>query len=281
MPFGRAELVLAEQVRVQEGQLHRVADLLDLRLEATDVGVVDVGHLLQDQFLDLALGDPLVGVRRARLDHERVAGPDRRADERLGEVHDALLVGVGDHQCPVARCTARPLQDLLEHHHLADPLVAERVDDVERVVEQDLLAAPQLGHVQRGRDGNPELAATGEDVHRPVVVSREENAVATRRLREAVDLLLERHDLRASLLEGAHQPVVVLGQPRQLCLGGRQPLFELPDVSGAFGQLAPHQSEFLLKERDLRGEIVGLLLPPCGARVRVVAACHVPPPRGA
>jgi hypothetical protein len=25
---------------------------------------------------------------------------------------------------------------------------------------------------------------------------------------------------------------------------------------------------------------VGVLLPPCGARLRVVAACHVPPPRG-
>src|SRR5262249_27327907 len=48
----------------------------------------------------------------------------------------------------------------------------------------------------------------------------------------------------------------------------------------AFGQLAPHQGELLLQERDLGGEIVGVLLPSCGARLRVVAACHVPPPRG-
>lgn len=147
--------MLTEQVRVQEGQLHRVADLLDLRLEATDVAVVDVGHLLQDQLLDLALRDPLVRVRRAGLDHERVAGSDRRADECLGEVHDAFLVGVGDHQRPVTRPATWPLQDLLEHHDLTDPLIAERVDDVERVVEQDLLATAQVAHLERGRDRDP------------------------------------------------------------------------------------------------------------------------------
>ena len=192
---------------------------------------------------------------------------------------DPLLVGVRDHQRPVAAPSG--LQHLLEHHDLADPLEPERVDDVERVVEQDLLAAPELVDLERGRDRHPQLAAAGEDVDRAVVVPGQEDAVAAGRLRQPVDLLLERDDLGARLLEGGHQPLVVLGQPRQLCLGGRQPLLELPHVSGALGQLAPHQGELLLKERDLRGEIVGLLLPPCGARIRVVAACHVPPPRGA
>jgi hypothetical protein len=144
----RAQLVLPEEVGVQERQLDRVADRLDLGMEAADVLVSDVGHLLQHELLDLALGDPLVRVRRAGLDHQRVACAERRADERLREVDDPLLVGVGHHQRPVARTTCGVLQHLLEHDHLADPLVAERVDDVERVVEQDLLPAPQLVDVE-------------------------------------------------------------------------------------------------------------------------------------
>jgi len=99
-------------------------------------------------------------------------------------------------------------------------------------------------------------------------------------LRQPVDLLLEGDDLGTRFLERGDQPFVVLGQSGQLCLGRGEPLLKLAYVSRALGQLAPYQCEFLLEERDLRGEIVGLLLPPCGARLRVVATCHVPPPGG-
>ena len=56
--------------------------------------------------------------------------------------------------------------------------------------------------------------------------------------------------------------IAVSGQLRLRC---REPFLELPDVSWAFGQLPPNQGEFLLQERDLAGEIVGLFLPTCGA----------------
>ena len=85
------------------------------------------------------------------------------------------------------------------------------------------------------------------------------------RLGEPVNLLFESDDLGSGFLEGRHEPVVVLGQPGQLRLRCREPFLELPDVSRAFGQLAPYQSEFLLQERNLAGEIVGLFLPTCGA----------------
>src|SRR3712207_6878202 len=64
--LGRAQLVLAEQVGVQERQLDGVADLLDLQGQPTDVAVVDVADPLQDELLDLALGDPLVDRSEAR-----------------------------------------------------------------------------------------------------------------------------------------------------------------------------------------------------------------------
>ena len=89
----------------------------------------------------------------------------------------------------------------------------------------------------------------------------------------------------ARLRDGSLDAVLVIpadgSVPSYVVKSRGNPLLQLPHVPWALRQLAPHQCEFLLQERDLRGEIVGLLLPPCGARVRVVAACHVPPPRGA
>src|SRR5690606_5236348 len=140
----RTQLVLPEQVRVQEWKLDGVPDLLDLPVQTPDVGVVDVGDLLKDELLDLALGDALVRVRRARLDQQRVAGPKRCVDDGVGELDHALLIGVRDDQRPVTA-----LEHLLEHDDLADPLEAERIDDVESIVEQHLLAAAQRLHIDR------------------------------------------------------------------------------------------------------------------------------------
>ena len=68
--LGRLELVLLEQLGVQVGQLDRVADLLDLAAEPADGLVGDVGHLFEDELLDLRLRDLLVDVAGARLEQE-------------------------------------------------------------------------------------------------------------------------------------------------------------------------------------------------------------------
>jgi len=52
----RAQPELAEQFPVAEGQLDGVPDLLDLRTQAADVGVSDVGHFLQGEVGHLAAG---------------------------------------------------------------------------------------------------------------------------------------------------------------------------------------------------------------------------------
>jgi hypothetical protein len=96
-------------------------------------------------------------------------------------------------------------------------------------------------------------------------VGRQEHAVAAGRLGQAIDLFLQSDDLRAGFLEGCHKALVVLGQSGQLRLRCREPFLELPDVSWALGQLPPNKGEFLLQERDLAGEIVGLFFPPYGA----------------
>ena len=53
MPFGRGQVVVVEECAVQVGQLDRVGDGLDLGVQSADVGVADVGDLLEDELLGL------------------------------------------------------------------------------------------------------------------------------------------------------------------------------------------------------------------------------------
>ena len=82
---------------MQEGQLDGVLDRFDLRAEPPDVHVGDVGHLFQDELFDLRLRKPLEHVPGANVEHQMVAGAQAHRLQRVGEVHDALLVGVTDH----------------------------------------------------------------------------------------------------------------------------------------------------------------------------------------
>lgn len=61
---------------MEEGQFDGVVDLLDLGGESADVAVGDVGHLLEDEVLDLGAGDDLEGVAGAPVDDDAVAGAD-------------------------------------------------------------------------------------------------------------------------------------------------------------------------------------------------------------
>ena len=62
-------------------------------------------------------------------------------------------------------------EHLLEHDDLADALELQRRDDVHRLVEHDLLAAAQVVELDAGADGDPQLAAAGEDVDGVVLVA--------------------------------------------------------------------------------------------------------------
>ena len=91
----------------------------------------------------------------------------------VGELADALLVGAADDERAGA-----VFEQLLERHDLAGDLGAAREHDVERLVEHDLLAAPQLVGVELGVQRDAHLAAGGEDVDGAVVVGAEVRAVA-------------------------------------------------------------------------------------------------------
>ena len=101
-PLRRWEAVLGEQLLVQEGQLDGVGDLLDLLVEAADVGVGDVGHLLEQQVLDLRPRQLLEQQVRPCVEPHRVARTQVHAADRVSQLADALLVGVADDERPHA-----------------------------------------------------------------------------------------------------------------------------------------------------------------------------------
>jgi hypothetical protein len=253
--------VLAEQVRVEVGQLDGVADLVDLVEQPADRAVLDVGDLLQHQLLDLGLGDALVDVAGPRVEQQGVAGAERDLAQRRGEPHDALLVGVGDDQ----RADAVG-QELLEHDDLADLLELEGGDDVESLVEHDLLAALERVEVDRGAHRDAQLAAPGEHVDRVVLVAREEGAEAGGRLRQPVDLFLALGDLVARLAQGERQPLVLAGHGSEGPLGVGEPQLQAAGVGGGVPQATTQLGHLGLEVGDLVGEVLWPALIRCGHR---------------
>ena len=217
--------MLEEELGVQVRQLDRVVDLLDLVVEAADVGVGDVGHLFEDQLLDLGARDALHDQPGARVEQHVLAGAQLHADQVLAELADALLVGATDDE------RAPPvLEQLLEDHDLALYLGSACEHDVERLVEHDLLAAAQIVELELGVERNAHLATRGEHVDGAVVVDAEERAVARRRHRELLDLFTECGDVLARFAQGCREALVLGHGLGQLSLGLEQSLLEGPDA---------------------------------------------------
>ena len=147
--LGRRELVLAEQGPVQVRQLDGVGDGLDLGVEAADVRVGDVGHLLEHELLDLGARQLLHQQLRAGLHEHGVAGTQVDAQKAVGELDHPLLVGPGVDDGPAA-----VLEELLQRDDLAGVLPLTGQDDVERLVQDDFLAPAQLRRL-RSRDARP------------------------------------------------------------------------------------------------------------------------------
>ena len=198
----RPELVLAEQLGVQERQLDGVADLLDLPEQATDVGVVDVGHLLQHEVLDLGLGHPLVGVARLGVDQQRVARLERESGSSVSNSGAARQTTRSSSACPTT--SARPPVPSAAPRAARRPRRRARSRRASTTVSasfsRTVWPLRSVDRVDRGRDRDPHAPAGGEHVDRLVGEPREEDAVAARRLGEPVDLLAERDELAARLL---------------------------------------------------------------------------------
>ena len=186
--LGRLELVLVEQLGVQERELDRVADRLDLPLETADVLVGDVRDLLQDELLDLLLRQLLERDVGSGVEQQRVAGADRFPEQRRPERGDQLLVAPAHHDHTIVA------QPVLHLHDLARSIGQQHLDDVERLVEDHLGALAQAVGFDVRRDVHAHLPSRREHVDRAVVVGGEVDAERRRRLAELLDLLAQTLD---------------------------------------------------------------------------------------
>src|SRR6266508_3074506 len=252
----RLQLVLVEQLRVQERQLHGVADGLDLPGEAPDVLVGDVRDLLEDQLLDLLLRELLQDVARAGVEQEGVAHADDLVAQRLREHRHLGLVAPADHD------HAFVVDVLLDRHDLALAVLVQDLHDVEGLVEDDLHALAQAVPLQRGVHRDAHLPAGGEHVGHGILVLHhgQEHAERGRRLGELLDLLRERLDLVALLLHHRHELLVLGEGPGQVGAGLDQLLLEDLHLAWGVRQAPTHQGHLVLQELDLGLELVPFLL---------------------
>ena len=263
--------MVGEQVGVDEGQLHGVAQRLDLGVEPADGVVGDIGDLLQDELLDLGLGQLLEDVAGLDVEQQGIPGPEEDVPQRLRELDDPLLVGMGDDDRPAA------FDPLLEGHDLALDLVAAGSDHVEGLVQQQLLALGELGGFDLRRDVHPELAAAGEDVDGAVLVGVEEDAVPRRGCRQLLDLLPEGDDLLPGLPEQLRHPLRLLAGPGVLGPRLEQVSLELTDADRGVGELGAEGPGFLFEELDLHLQLPDLALVFGKATVEFRLARHPSP----
>ena len=211
--------MLAVELGVQEGQLHRVLDRLDLRAQAADVRVADVRDLLQDQLLHLLALDELQGHPVAGVDRDHLARARLGLAQGAGHAQDAVVAGASAHDQPGG------VKDLLDRCQLARLLVAQHGDHGRVLVHEHLATGLQLS--RRGdqrRDGaaheppgDVDVSGQGRRAHRG---GRRDHAHQSGDRQRDLDLvgqeLLELLDLAAGGLQGGAQLLVLIAGRGQL-----------------------------------------------------------------
>ena len=239
--------MLGEQLCVQERKLDGVGDLFDLRVEATDIGVGDVGHLLQQQVFHLRPWQLLEQEVAARVEAHGVAAAQVHAAQRISELAHTLLVGAAGDECPNT-----VVEQFLDGDHFAGDLGAAGMHHVEALVEHDLGAALQVVVLDLGMQPDTHLAPAGEHVDRAVVVLAHDHAVRRRRLGELLDLVAQRRDVLPCFSQGVAELLVLRDGVGQLALGLQQSLLQGALALGGIGELAAELFDLSLEHDQLR-----------------------------
>ena len=125
-PLGCRQLVLSKQLAVEIGKLDGIGDRLDLGVESADIGIGDVGHLLEDEFLDFRTGELLHQQTGTGLHQDGIPGAEFHPDECVGELDHPLFVGAA-----VDKGAASALEQFFQHHHFTRPFALPGQDHIE------------------------------------------------------------------------------------------------------------------------------------------------------
>ena len=90
--------MFGKELGIEERQLDRVPDLLDLFLKTAHVVVTDLWNLLQHELLGLGLGQLLNHIPRPRIVEQEISDAQPLADQRLPEFGNSLLIIVQGHK---------------------------------------------------------------------------------------------------------------------------------------------------------------------------------------
>ena len=243
-PLGRRQLMLGEQVLVEERQLDRVGDLLDLVVEPADVGVGDVGHLLEQQVLDLGPRQLLEQQVRRGVEAHVVA-----AAERVPRSASASSQTRSSSARPTT--SARTPSSITSLIVTTSPVISGSRASTTLKLSLSTTSEPRSSSSWSisGCSCDPHLAAAREDVDRAVVVLADDDAVRRRRLGQLVDLVAQRGDVLARLAQRVAQLLVLADGLGQLALGLEQPLLERAHALRRVGQARPQVRDLLVEQR--------------------------------
>ena len=205
---------------MEEGQLDGVADELDLLAQSPDVAVSDVGHLLQDELLDLGAHHGTQRHAHGQVGHEGVTDPRAVVAQGLRETEDLLLVVAGQDQ------DGAVVVGLLDGDDLPEARRGAGGGDDEVLVEDDVVTRVEGG----GHDGGPHahpVAPPGDgDVGGArACVHGQDGGVRQGRELEGLDVLVQGRQLLARRPEGVGQVGVLAAEDAGV-------LAELPQAVG-------------------------------------------------
>ena len=243
--------MLSEEIGVEERQLHRVGDLLDLSIQTTDVFVGDVRHLFEQQILDLGARQLLEQKIGSRIEAHRVTAAQVHPAEAVGQFADSLFVGTPRHHRAHA-----VVHDLLDRDDLAGDLGMPGEDDVEALVQHHLGSPLERLLLDVGVQADPHLAATREHVDRAVFVASHDHAVGRRRLAELVDLVTQGGDVLASFTQRVAELLVLAHRVGELALGLEQAFLERAHPLGSVCDPPTKVGDLLVEHDRLRTKLL-------------------------
>ncbi len=152
-------MVTGVKLRMEDGELHRIPNHLELEIQPSDFFEGDIRDLLDDDLADLALGETLQGKSRPKIDEQGVSGGKPDPKQGRSDQHYPVDASVSGHNKTIGR------ERLLEDHNLAHAFSGGQAHNIEGLIEQDGISRLKSFEINPAIGGHPHLAAGHNNVH--------------------------------------------------------------------------------------------------------------------